>query len=285
MEFISGWDKALFREVSSRKDSSGSESVKRKLERIKRKLLAGVRLTAEEKAFLREHAPNLYEEAMAMERERAAYEERLKKCRTKEEAERIKTEKMMEEAAQEEDAEAEMMRMAQTKAAEEDAASAVAHKPSRIEGDNGHGRAEPERQEAGKARDGKKADGEGQDRERTDRERWQDRYYGEQGRQKEQEEHGTGNESGFIYRRTGHPGAGKARPLPKGMHQQAAFGSGQEGRSMEMTGDGGTVQTAGTAEQHGGFDKGYARGYAAYQAVLQEEAELAGDFSVYEIDE
>ena len=79
MKYVSGWDKSLLQEVSSKRTSNSSVAVRKKLERIKRKLRAGVRLTPEEKAFLRQYAPRLYEEAMAAERERAAYEERLKK--------------------------------------------------------------------------------------------------------------------------------------------------------------------------------------------------------------
>ena len=89
MKQINGWDKSLFREVSSDKTSKSRAAIRRKLERIRHKLMAGGRLTAEEKAFLRRYAPALYDLAMAMERERAAYEERLKNCRTKEEADRI----------------------------------------------------------------------------------------------------------------------------------------------------------------------------------------------------
>lgn len=111
MKQINGWDKSLFREVSSDKTSKSRAAIRRKLERIRHKLMAGGRLTAEEKAFLRRYAPALYDLAMAMERERAAYEERLKNCRTKEEADRIMMEKMAQMgSAREEDAETKIMR-------------------------------------------------------------------------------------------------------------------------------------------------------------------------------
>ena len=71
MKQINGWDKSLFREVSSDKTSKSRAAIRRKLERIRHKLMAGGRLTAEEKAFLRRYAPALYDLAMAMERERA----------------------------------------------------------------------------------------------------------------------------------------------------------------------------------------------------------------------
>lgn len=61
MKQINGWDKSLFREVSSDKTSKSRAAIRRKLERIRHKLMAGGRLTAEEKAFLRRYAPALYD--------------------------------------------------------------------------------------------------------------------------------------------------------------------------------------------------------------------------------
>ena len=64
MKYVSGWDKSLLQEVSSKRTSNSRGAIRKKLERIKRKLRAGVRLTPEEKAFLRQYAPRLYEEAI-----------------------------------------------------------------------------------------------------------------------------------------------------------------------------------------------------------------------------
>lgn len=71
MKNINGCDKSLFREVTSDRTSKSKAAIRRKLERIRHKLMAGGRLTAEEKAFLRRYAPALYELAMSMEIGRA----------------------------------------------------------------------------------------------------------------------------------------------------------------------------------------------------------------------
>ena len=88
MNLVNGWNNSLFKVLSSKKSPDNRAAIRRKLERIRHKLRSGARLTPAEKEFLRRYAPQLYEQAMAIERERAAYEERLKKCRTEEELER-----------------------------------------------------------------------------------------------------------------------------------------------------------------------------------------------------
>lgn len=87
--------KGLFAKgIGSEKTGLSRSQIQRKLQKIRRKLLSGARLTGEEKEFLRRYAPELYRQAIAIERERAAYEEQLENARTREEAERIQTAKM-----------------------------------------------------------------------------------------------------------------------------------------------------------------------------------------------
>lgn len=58
--------------------------------RIDLKMMSGKRLTAEELDYLKEHDPETYKKAKAIETERQAYERELKNCRTKEEVQRVK---------------------------------------------------------------------------------------------------------------------------------------------------------------------------------------------------
>lgn len=55
------------------------------------KLYNGKKLTAEEMEYLRQNDPAAYQKAKEVEMEKARYERDLKKCRTKEEVERLKT--------------------------------------------------------------------------------------------------------------------------------------------------------------------------------------------------
>ncbi|MCI8660424.1 MAG: hypothetical protein HFG54_09305 [Lachnospiraceae bacterium] len=80
--------------VSAERTGLSKSQIQRKLQKIRRKLLSGARLTGEEKEFLRRYAPELYRQAIAIERERASYEEQLKAAKTREEAEHIQTAKM-----------------------------------------------------------------------------------------------------------------------------------------------------------------------------------------------
>lgn len=123
MDLVNGWNNSLFKVLSSKKSSDNRAAIRRKLERIRHKLRSGARLTPAEKEFLRRYAPQLYEQAMSIERERAAYEERLKKCQTEEEMERVQLEKMAEiaAAAKEEVVETVLVRIAQMEAAEKEA--------------------------------------------------------------------------------------------------------------------------------------------------------------------
>lgn len=250
MKQINGWDKSLFREVSSDKTSKSRAAIRRKLERIRHKLMAGGRLTAEEKAFLRRYAPALYDLSMAMERERAAYEERLKNCRTKEEADRIMMEKMAQMgSAREEDAETKIMRMAQIKAAEKATAAAVNKKPSQVEKDKKKQKEEQERIEAKRKRDRKKAARERREKERVEKELRQEEYEEEERLKEKQENQYVEKEMGIIYGRPVNSMAGEVRPLRGGPWQEVEF------KEMDEIYVGGGE---------------FAKGLAAYQAVMEE---------------
>ncbi|MCI9305567.1 MAG: hypothetical protein HFI28_03665 [Lachnospiraceae bacterium] len=57
---------------------------------IELKLNSGQKLTAEEMAYLRDHDPQAYQRVKAMESEQKNYEQELKRCKTKEEVQRVR---------------------------------------------------------------------------------------------------------------------------------------------------------------------------------------------------
>lgn len=61
-----------------------------RLRTIQAKVDGGKKLTAEERAYLKEKDPETYSELEANEQEQRAYERRLKRCKTKEEVQRLK---------------------------------------------------------------------------------------------------------------------------------------------------------------------------------------------------
>lgn len=65
-----------------------------KLERIRNKLKAGKRLSTSELQYLRESAPDLYEQAARIDQQQKAFERALKQCRTEEEVNRVLTSQM-----------------------------------------------------------------------------------------------------------------------------------------------------------------------------------------------
>ena len=119
-EGLNRTSKMFVEAVARSRGGMSKTQIQKKLQKIKNKLRSGARLTGEEKEFLREHAPELYRKVIALERERAAYEEQLKAAKTRDDAENIRMSKMMMEAAlaKKEDAEFVMIRMAQMQAAE-----------------------------------------------------------------------------------------------------------------------------------------------------------------------
>lgn len=60
------------------------------MDTIQAKIYSGKKLTAEEKKYLQEKDPKTYEKVKANEMEQKNYEEALKKCKTKEDVERLK---------------------------------------------------------------------------------------------------------------------------------------------------------------------------------------------------
>lgn len=60
------------------------------MDTIQAKIYSGKKLTAEEKRYLQEKDPKTYEKVKANEMEQKSYEEALKKCKTKEDVERLK---------------------------------------------------------------------------------------------------------------------------------------------------------------------------------------------------
>ncbi|MDR0517914.1 MAG: hypothetical protein LBH25_12800 [Fibromonadaceae bacterium] len=72
------------------------ETIKAMLvERIKGKMKLGQKLSNDEKEFLRKNAPNLYEKAIKIEKEREEHRQALNNCKTKEEARRLHMEKCL----------------------------------------------------------------------------------------------------------------------------------------------------------------------------------------------
>lgn len=69
----------------AQKDGSGQMAAQ-----IDLKMMSGKRLTAQEMEYLKEHDPETYKKAKAVEMEREAYERELKNCKTKEEVQRVK---------------------------------------------------------------------------------------------------------------------------------------------------------------------------------------------------
>lgn len=247
MKSVGGLDNSLFKTMSSKKTSKNQSAVRRKLERIKRKLRSGARLTAAEKEFLRRYAPGLYREAIAAEHQRAAYEARLKRCRTKEEAERVKTEKMMEMAARkDQDPETKMIHMAQTRAAEQAAAPSIRRKPSQVDLENKRRQVQRRQQKVRKEKEKEKQTRERHDRERMEEERWKDQYYESERILEKQQEAYLDKEAG-IYK----------RPLRN--TGEAAVQEEYEKKEAMIVGN---VEMSG---EHVAF----ARGHAAYQAAAQ----------------
>ncbi|MCI8517414.1 MAG: hypothetical protein HFG75_11225 [Hungatella sp.] len=92
--------------ASKKRAGSSTSKIRRKLERIKQKLRAGVPLTASEKAFLCTYAPGLYSKAVALERECEEHEkhakrraEYVKKRRQEEAAKKARDQEDQEKAA------------------------------------------------------------------------------------------------------------------------------------------------------------------------------------------
>ncbi len=67
-----------------------SEDDENKLQSLRQKVYLGGKLTQEEKRYLQTMDPMTYQKVKAVEQEQKAYEQKLRKCRTKEEVQRLK---------------------------------------------------------------------------------------------------------------------------------------------------------------------------------------------------
>lgn len=137
------------KKIGSDREKEEERVIQKKLSKIKAKLRAGARLTAAEKAFLRKHAPKLYLELLKIEREQAAYEERLRRCRTKDEVERVKNEKFQEvtKASKEQGMEEAIAQYNRMQAAEKNVASEICRKPWQSELDRKKRKIERQKEE------------------------------------------------------------------------------------------------------------------------------------------
>lgn len=257
MKSVGDLDSSMLKALSAKKTSgsSGSENrtaIRRKLERIKRKLRAGGRLTPSEKEFLRKYAPGLYQEAIAAEQERAAYEERLKQCRSREEAERVKTEKMMELMAKKDEAlEVKVIRGAQVKAAEAAVETFIRRLPSLVDQESRRREAQKKRKKIQEEKERERLSRERRARERQTRERIQKKRVLEQHYESErilekQKERYWEKEAG-IYKRPIRK-TSEAKVQEEFEHKEAVIA--------------GNIDVPGA---HAAF----ARGHAAYQAAAE----------------
>lgn len=85
----SGKDTTVRRQLEEIRDSRQDHSAQMAAQ-IDMKMTAGKRLSAKEMEYLKEHDPETYKKARAIEMEREAYERELKNCKTKEEVQRVK---------------------------------------------------------------------------------------------------------------------------------------------------------------------------------------------------
>ncbi len=76
------------------KTEDGSRQQDEKLSEILQKVYAGKKLTSDEMEYLRDKAPLVYKELVAIEEEQKAYERELRRCETKEEVERLRMNKI-----------------------------------------------------------------------------------------------------------------------------------------------------------------------------------------------
>ena len=75
-------------------ESTGGSSDASIMSGIRAKLNAGKRLSSSELEYLKKNDPETYQHVKAMEAERKAYEQRLRRCKTKEEVQRLKASQM-----------------------------------------------------------------------------------------------------------------------------------------------------------------------------------------------
>ena len=106
MEMKMKWQKKqVEKDYTAHETTSADSAVQKQLEDIREsqkdgsaqmaaqidlKMMSGKRLSAQEMEYLKEHDPETYKKAKAIEMEREAYERELKNCKTKEEVQRVK---------------------------------------------------------------------------------------------------------------------------------------------------------------------------------------------------
>lgn len=86
-EWVDDTSAALSLLKNNEKDKNSSNI---DVEALYTKIQSGKKLTAAEKDYLRMHDPQMYEKVKSIERERKAYEDEIKRCKTKEDVQRAK---------------------------------------------------------------------------------------------------------------------------------------------------------------------------------------------------
>lgn len=88
---VTGHSKGLddFLSVSSAFSKTPEEADNEKLQKITNKVNVGAKLTEKEMEYLKEKNPQLYEKLRQIEKEQKAYEEALRHCKSKDEAQRL----------------------------------------------------------------------------------------------------------------------------------------------------------------------------------------------------
>ena len=82
---------SLIEAMKPKEQEYTQEEIQKKVEDMKSKLRSGGRLSPKEKEFLAKNAPEVYRDVVEVEKEREAFTARLRACKTKQEAESVKT--------------------------------------------------------------------------------------------------------------------------------------------------------------------------------------------------
>lgn len=85
-----GTHKSLTDYLSPAGDEEGHHKKDEKLGKIQNKILSGTKLTPEERRYLEAHDPEAFQKLRSAEQQQKDFEQKLKRCRTKEEAQRLK---------------------------------------------------------------------------------------------------------------------------------------------------------------------------------------------------
>lgn len=82
---------SLIEAMKPKEQEYTQEEIQKKVGDMKSKLRSGGRLSPKEKEFLAKNAPEVYRDVVEVEKEREAFTARLRACKTKQEAESVKT--------------------------------------------------------------------------------------------------------------------------------------------------------------------------------------------------